>query len=53
MNERYRHRTAKRGRMAVRSGVLRFSIGVYNSEAEVGRVIELARQVGEVPSRLG
>ncbi|HAC07184.1 MAG TPA: cysteine desulfurase [Gemmatimonadetes bacterium] len=53
MNELYEHLTANRVRLAIRSGVLRFSIGVYNNDADVERVIELSRQVSEVPSRLG
>ena len=53
MNELYEHLTANRVRLAIRSGVLRFSIGVYNNNADVERVIELSRQVSEVPSRLG
>ena len=53
MNELYEHLTANRVRLAIRSGVLRFSIGVDNNDADVERVIELSRQVSEVPSRLG
>lgn len=45
MNELYGHLTEHGVRLSIRSGVLRFSIGVYNDDADVQRVIELARGV--------
>ena len=45
MNELYGHLTDHGVRLSIRSGVLRFSIGVYNDEADVQRVLELARKM--------
>ena len=45
MNALYEHLTANGVRLAIRSGVLRFSIGVYNDDADIQRVIELAGAV--------
>ena len=45
MNELYGHLTEHGVRLSIRSGVLRFSIGVYNDDADVRRVVELAREV--------
>ena len=45
MNELYGHLTEHRVRLSIRSGVLRFSVGVYNDDADIERVLELAQQV--------
>lgn len=44
MNELHEHLTEHRVRLSIRSGVLRFSIGVYNDQADVDRVVEVARK---------
>jgi len=43
MNALYAHLTAHDVRLSVRRGVLRMSVGLYNDEADVDRVLELAR----------
>jgi len=45
MNELYGHLAEHAVRLSIRSGVLRFSIGIYNDDADIERVLELARQV--------
>lgn len=45
MNELYGHLTEHRVRLSIRSGVLRLSVGVYNDDADIERVLELAQQV--------
>lgn len=42
-NALYEHLTAHAVRLSIRRGVLRFGVGMYNTEADVDRVIELAR----------
>ena len=42
MNELYEHLTEHRVRLSIRSGVQRFSIGVYNDQADIDRVVEVA-----------
>jgi len=44
MNSLHRHLKASGIRLAIRSGVLRFSVGVYNNEADISRVVEAARE---------
>ena len=44
MNSLYRHLKASGIRLAIRSGVLRFSVGVYNNQKDVERVVEAARE---------
>ena len=44
MNSLHRHLKASGIRLAIRSGVLRFSVGVYNDEDDVSRVVEAARE---------
>ena len=43
MNELFAYLTRRDVRLSIRSGVLRFSLGVYNDQNDVERVIELAR----------
>jgi cysteine desulfurase/selenocysteine lyase len=43
MNALYAHLRANGVRLSVRKGVLRMSVGVYNDESDVERVLELAR----------
>ena len=40
MNSLYEHLTAAGIRLAIRTGMLRFSIGVYNDESDISRVVE-------------
>ena len=42
MNSLYDHLTAAGIRLAIRTGMLRFSIGVYNDESDIDRVMEAA-----------
>lgn len=44
MNSLHRHLKASGIRLAIRSGVLRFSVGVYNNEEDISRVVEAARE---------
>lgn len=44
MKSLYVHLRAAGIRLAIRSGVLRFSVGVYNNEDDVGRVVAAARE---------
>ena len=44
MNSLHRHLKASGIRLAIRSGVLRFSVGIYNNEADISRVVEAARE---------
>ncbi len=43
MNDLYAHLRAHRVRLSVRNGVLRMSVGVYNDEADIDRVLSLVR----------
>jgi cysteine desulfurase/selenocysteine lyase len=43
MNELHRHLTRNKVRLSIRKGVLRMSIGVYNTEGDIDRVIDLCR----------
>jgi selenocysteine lyase/cysteine desulfurase len=45
MNELYARLSEHGVRFSIRSGVLRFSIGIYNDDADIDRVLELARAV--------
>ena len=44
MNDLHEHLAEHRVRLSIRSGVLRFSIGVYNDQADIERVVEVARK---------
>ena len=44
MNELYDHLTRNDVRLSIRRGVLRMSLGVYNNEADVDRVVALTRE---------
>jgi cysteine desulfurase/selenocysteine lyase len=44
MNSLYRYLTEGGVHLSVRAGVLRMSVGVYNNQADIDRVIELAKQ---------
>ena len=44
MNSLYEHLTAAGIRLAIRTGMLRFSIGVYNDRSDIDRVVEAARE---------
>ena len=44
MNALYEHLTAGGVRLSIRRGVLRMSAGVYNNEADIDRVVALARE---------
>ena len=44
MNGLYEHLLANRVKLAIRRGVLRFSLHVYNNEDDVDRVVQLARE---------
>lgn len=46
MNALHRHLTEHGVRLSVRRGVLRMSVGVYNDEGDVDRVLELVRGRG-------
>jgi len=43
MNELYQHLRSNDVRLSIRKGVLRMSVGVYNDESDVERVLDLAR----------
>ncbi len=43
MNSLHRHLKASGIRLAIRSGVLRFSVGIYNNEEDIERVVEAVR----------
>ena len=43
MNSLYDHLTAAGIRLAIRTGMLRFSIGVYNDRSDIDRVVEAAQ----------
>lgn len=43
MNSLYAHLTAAGIRLAIRTGMLRFSIGVYNDQSDIDRVVDAAR----------
>jgi cysteine desulfurase/selenocysteine lyase len=45
MNDLYGHLTEHGVRLAIRSGILRFSIGVYNDDEDIERVVKLAADV--------
>jgi len=45
LNELYRHLTENGVRLSIRTGVLRLSVGVYNDDGDIDRVLELARGV--------
>lgn len=44
MNDLYRFLTGQGVRLSIRKGILRFSVGVYNDERDIDRVLELARE---------
>jgi len=44
MNELYDHLTRNGVRLSIRRGVLRMSLGIYNSEPDVDRVVALTRE---------
>ena len=44
MNALYQHLRANGVHLSIRKGVLRMSLGVYNDENDVDRVIGLARE---------
>ena len=44
MNDLHRHLRENGVRLSIRRGVLRMTVGLYNSEEEVDRVVELARE---------
>ena len=44
MNELYDHLTSNGVRLSIRRGVLRMSLGIYNDEADVDRVVNLTRE---------
>ncbi len=44
MNDLHRHLTENGVRLSVRRGVLRMSLGIYNTEEDVDRVVELCRE---------
>lgn len=44
MNELYDHLTSNGVRLSIRRGVLRMSLGIYNDEADVNRVVALTRE---------
>jgi len=48
MNELHDHLTRNNVGLSIRRGVLRMSVGLYNDEADIDRVIELAREWLEV-----
>ena len=53
MNDLYAHLRAHRVRPSVRNGVLRMSVGVYNDEADIDRVLSLVRAWKERRARPG
>jgi cysteine desulfurase/selenocysteine lyase len=44
MNELHEHLTRNGVKLSIRRGVLRMSIGLYNNEADIDRVIDLCRE---------
>jgi cysteine desulfurase / selenocysteine lyase len=44
MNDLHRFLAGRGVRLSIRKGVLRFSVGVYNDEADIDRAVELARE---------
>jgi len=44
MNDLHQHLTRNGIKLSIRRGVLRMSIGLYNNEADIDRVIELCRE---------
>ena len=44
MNELYDQLTRNGVRLSIRRGVLRMSLGIYNDEADVDRVVNLTRE---------
>jgi cysteine desulfurase/selenocysteine lyase len=44
MNDLHGHLTRNRVHLSIRRGVLRMSVGVYNNQGDIDRVIELARE---------
>jgi cysteine desulfurase/selenocysteine lyase len=44
MNDLYEYLTRHRVKLSIRRGVLRMSIGLYNNEADIDRVIQLSRE---------
>jgi cysteine sulfinate desulfinase/cysteine desulfurase-like protein len=44
MNELYDQLTRNGVRLSIRRGVLRMSLGIYNDEADVDRVVTLTRE---------
>ena len=44
MNKLYAYLAEHKIKFSIRSGALRFSIGVYNDQADIDRVIEVARK---------
>jgi cysteine desulfurase/selenocysteine lyase len=44
MNDLYDHLTANRVLTSIRRGVIRMSIGLYNNEEDIHRVVELSRE---------
>ncbi len=44
MNDLYQHLTEHQVQLSIRRGVLRFSLHLYNNDADVDRVIELAKK---------
>ena len=53
MNALHEHLTAAGIRHSIRSGALRFSVGVYNDEDDIGRVVDAAREWGKQPESGG
>ena len=41
MNDLHQYLTENRVRLSIRKGVLRMSIGLYNTEEDIDRVLEL------------
>ena len=46
MNQLYARLSEKDVKLSIRRGVLRFSLGLYNSEADVDRVLEIVAKAG-------
>jgi selenocysteine lyase/cysteine desulfurase len=44
MNDLHHYLTENGVRLSVRRGVLRMSLGIYNTEEDVDRVVELCRE---------
>ncbi len=53
MNELYDHLTRNGVRLSIRRGVLRMSLGIYNNDADVDRVVALTREWIEEAERGG